>query len=314
MPELPEVEAYRAVIEAAAVGHRVGDLRILHPFLLRSLEPAPQAIAGRVLAGTRRIGKRIVFDFGDAHFGVLHLMVAGRLHWLDPEAKPHKTRTMMVLSFDHGLLQLTEAGKKRRASLYLCQGEAQLAEHDPGGLEILTASYETFASRFRLENHTLKRNLSDARLFSGVGGAFADEILHMAKASPVALSQRIDDESVRRIYEASREVLDSWTRLLVDEAVELFEAKGRFPPKVTAFRPEMRVHGKYGEPCPVCKQKIQRIVYASRETNYCPQCQTKGKLLADRALSRLLGKDWPKTPEALEQRKATKALDLQPVD
>ncbi len=297
---MPEIEAYRHAIEARARGDSLVALRIVHPFLLRSVSPAPERFAGRRLEGTRRLGKRIVFDFeGDLH-AVLHLMVAGRLHWLEVGAKLHKTRTMMVMEFERGWLQLTEAGKKRRASLILAEGEAAVAEQDPGGLEILECDYATFAERFRLENHTLKRNLSDARLFSGIGGAFADEILHRAEASPVALSQRIDEACLARIYEACVELLSMWTERLVAEA------DAAFPEKVTAFRPDMQVHGKFGEPCPRCAAQIQRIVYASRETNYCPACQTGGKLLADRALSRLLGKDWPKTPEALEQRRQAK--------
>lgn len=297
MPELPEIEAYRHALDQRVLGRPLRAMRILHPFLLRTASPPVERFIDLEVQATRRIGKRVVFCFPRELFAVIHLMVAGRFHWKEPGAKLHKTRTILAMDFDEGTVQLTEAGKKRRASLHLVEGEEALLQHDRGGLEILEASYEDFAERFREENHTLKRNLSDPRLFSGVGGAFADEILNEAMASPVALSQKLPDEAVRRIYEASQRVLRSWTEALIAEADKAF------PEKVTAFRPDMRVHGKYGEPCPTCGEPVQRIVYASRETNYCAKCQTGGKLLADRGLSRLLGKDWPKTPEELERRR-----------
>lgn len=297
MPELPEIEAYLHAMRGRMVGCELVGLKLMNPFLLRSVEPSTQALIGKKCIGVSRIGKRVVVEFAGEFFAVLHLMVAGRLHWLSPEAKAHKTRTMATFDFGAGRLQLTEAGKKRRASLHLVFGEAGLQEHDPGGLEIVGSDLATFRARFREQNHTLKRNLTDPRIFSGVGGAFADEILHAARCSPVALSQRLDEPSIDRIYAASVQVMEEWTRRLVAEAQDAF------PAKVTAFRPEMSVHGKFGEPCPVCGDPVQRIVYAKRETNYCARCQTGGRVLADRALSRLLGKDWPRSLAELEAKR-----------
>jgi formamidopyrimidine-DNA glycosylase len=279
------------------VGRELRGLHLKNPFLLRTVEPKVDALLGRRCQQVSRIGKRVVIEFEGDYFSVIHLMVAGRLHWLEPDAKVHKTRTMAVFDFGEGQLQLTEAGKKRRASLHLVRGRAGLAEHDPGGLELGTCAEATFLERFREGNHTLKRNLTDPRIFSGIGGAFADEILHRARCSPVALSQRLEPEDIARIYTAARDVLHEWTERLTREASDAF------PRKVTAFRPEMAVHGKFGKPCPVCGDPVQRIVYAKRETNYCATCQTGGRVLADRALSRLLGKDWPRTLEELETKR-----------
>ena len=297
MPELPEIEAYVHAVRKRALGQPLTQLQLFNPFILRSVAPPKSALEGRSCTGVSRIGKRIVLHFDEDYFAVIHLMVAGRLHWLAPDKKAHKTRTMLLFHFPDGALQLTEAGKKRRASLHLLEGASGLVEHDPGGIEVLDCELEAFASRFRESNHTLKRNLTDPRIFSGIGGAFADEILLRARASPVALSQKVDDETVERIFEATREVFEEWTQRLVSEA------ERSFPEKVTAFRPEMAAHGKHKEPCPQCGDPIQRIVYATRETNYCATCQTGGKVLADRALSRLLGKDWPRTLEELEAKR-----------
>lgn len=297
VPELPEIEAYVHALRQRVCGRVLTQLQLFNPFILRSVDPSVEELRGRECVGVSRIGKRLVLHFDGELYAVLHLMVAGRMHWLQPEAKPHKTRTMLLFRFPDGAAQLTEAGKKRRASLHLVRGRDALAAHDPGGLEILDCELTDFAERFRESNHTLKRNLTDPRIFSGIGGAFADEILLRARASPVALSQRVEDDVVARIFEASCEVLEEWTARLVAEA------QRAFPDKVTAFRPEMAVHGKFGASCPQCGDPVQRIVYAQRETNYCATCQTGGKVLADRALSRLLGKDWPRTLEELEAKR-----------
>jgi formamidopyrimidine-DNA glycosylase len=298
VPELPEVVCYIEHVARRTVGRPLTALRILNPFVLRSVEPPPSAFVGRTVTGVRRLGKRIAIGFDGDLWAVIHLMVAGRLHWLAPGAKLHKKRTLLAFEFEHGILQLTEAGTKRRASLYLVAGEAGLAEHDRGGLEPFEATFDEFAHALRRENHTLKRSLTDPRLFSGIGGAFADEILHRARLSPVGMSTRLDDEQVMALHRATVDVLEEWTRRLIEQSGD------EFPEGVTAFRPEMVVHGKYGQPCPRCGAKVQRIVYASRETNYCAPCQTGGRLLADRGLSRLLGKDWPKSIEELEARRS----------
>lgn len=300
MPELPDVTVYVEAIAARCVGRRLERLTIVNPFVLRSVEPGIADFAGRELTGVERIGKRIVLAFTEEHFAVIHLMIAGRFHWLDADAKLHKKRTLLAFVFAEGLLQLTEAGSKRRASLYLVRGREQLAEHDPGGRDLFSLELPDFAAALRAGNHTLKRALTDPRIFDGIGNAYSDEILHAAKLSPVKLTSRLDDEEIARLFAACREGLETWTdRLRAHYGDD-------FPEKVTAFRPDMAAHGKYGEPCPVCGAPIQRIVYASRETNYCATCQTDGKLLADRGLSRLLKRDWPRSLEELESYKAAR--------
>ena len=300
MPELPDVQVYVEAIAARTLGRPLTELKLLSPFVLRSVEPPKQAFAGKRVEGVSRIGKRVVLEFEDELFAVIHMMIAGRFHWLKPSAKLNRKRTLLAFVFEAGLLQLTEAGSKRRASLHLVRGREALASHDPGGVEVASLSVEAFAEQLRARNHTLKRILTDPRIFDGIGNAYSDEILHAAKLSPVKLSTRLDDEEVARLHAACVEGLELWTQRVRDHYGEAF------PEKVTAFRPDMAAHGKYGEPCPVCETPIQRIVYASRETNYCPQCQTDGKLLADRGLSRLLKRDWPKSLEELESYKAAR--------
>jgi formamidopyrimidine-DNA glycosylase len=282
MPELPDVTIYIEALAQRIRGARLEKVRLFNPFLLRTAVPPIAGIEGKRVTGLRRLGKRIVVELEDELFLVLHLMIAGRLHW-----QGKKTRsTLALFEFDAGTLSLTEAGSKRRASLHLVQGEAALRAMDPGGIEVLEADLQQFASRLRAENHTLKRALTDPRLFSGIGNAYSDEILHRARLSPIALTASLSEEEVRTLYEATRSVLQEWVRRLRTEG---------FPEKVTAFRPEMAVHGRYGEPCPVCGAPVQRIVYAENETNYCARCQTGGRILADRALSRLLKKSWPRS-------------------
>lgn len=268
--------------------------------MLRSVSPPVDAFAMTVLRSVERLGKRIVLGFCKEHFAVLHLMIAGRLHWLDPAATLHKKRTLVAFHFEHGVLQLTEAGTKRRASLHLVHSREALSEHDPGGVEPLSIEETEFCELVGEQSHTLKRTLTDPRILSGIGNSFSDEILHRARLSPVALANRLDLDQRKRLYVAMQSVLREWTDRLRDQAGD------RFPEKVTAFRPEMAVHGKYGKPCPVCGGLVQRIVYASRETNYCPGCQTDGRLLADRGLSRLLRKDWPRSVEELERYRASR--------
>lgn len=301
VPELPDVELYLSHIERVAGSSRLGRIELVSPFVLRSVAPRPAAFEGRCLLGTRRIGKRIVLDFGESHFAVIHLMIAGRFQWLAPDAPLHKKRTLVGFRFDSGTLQLTEAGTKRRASLHLVEGEAALAEHDRGGIDVRDADLEAFAAALRAENHTLKRSLSDQRFFSGIGNAYSDEILVRAGLSPIAMSQKLSDEQVERLHRACVLVLQDWIELLAAQNANVF------PKKVTAFRPEMNVHGKYGQPCGICGTPVQRIVYASRETNYCPSCQTGGKLLADRALSRILKRDWPRSIEDLENYRSARS-------
>jgi formamidopyrimidine-DNA glycosylase len=286
MPELPDVTLYREALEQRIRGARLDRVRLLNPFLLRTAVPPVAAAEGRKVVALSRIGKRIVISLeGDLHL-VLHLMIAGRLHW---EGK--KTRnTLALFEFDTGTLSLTEAGTKRRASLHLVQGEGALRAMDPGGIEVMDCTLEQFRQRLVAENHTLKRALTDPRLFSGIGNAYSDEILHRAKLSPIALTQSLSAEEVARLHDAARRVLKEWTDRLRTDA---------FPEKVTAFRDEMAVHGRYGKPCPVCGAPVQRIVYAENETNYCARCQTGGRILADRALSRLLKKSWPRSLDEL---------------
>jgi formamidopyrimidine-DNA glycosylase len=286
MPELPDVTVYIESLDRLLRGKRLTAVRLFNPFLLRTAVPALSDIHGKTVVGFSRLGKRIVFDFdGDLHL-VLHLMIAGRLHW---EGK--KTRsTLALFEFENGTLSLTEAGSKRRASLHLVRGDAALRALDPGGIEVLAADLATFRDKLAKENHTLKRALTDPRLFSGIGNAYSDEILHRAKLSPIALTQSLSAAQVETLFCATRDVLKEWIERLRTE---------RFPEKVTAFRDEMAVHGRYGKPCPVCGAPVQRIVYAENETNYCARCQTGGRILADRALSRLLKKSWPRSIDEL---------------
>ena len=294
MPELPDITVYLEALEARLLGARLESTRITHPFLLRTFDPPISALYSRRVVAFRRVGKRIAVGFEGDHWLVFHLMIAGRLHWLAPSAAKQGRAALAYFVFDSGTLTLTEAGTKRRASLSVFSSSEQLAQIDPGGLEVMGASLEEFSARLRAENHTLKRSLTDPRTFSGIGNAYSDEILHRAHLSPVALSQKLPPEGIQRLYAAVHEVLEEWTQRLRTEAV-----KG-FPEKVTAFRPEMAVHGRFGKPCPVCGTAVQRIRYAENETNYCPRCQTQGRVLADRSLSRLLKDDWPRKVEELE--------------
>jgi len=294
MPELPDITVYIEALEQRLLGTCLLATRISHPFLLRTVDPPLSVLAGRKVVALRRVGKRIAFGFEGDYWLVLHLMIAGRLHWFAAATKP-KGRPLAALVFDGGTLTLTEAGTKRRAALHLFSGSAALAAHDPGGLEVLEKSFEEFRARLTAENHTLKRALTDPRAFSGIGNAYSDEILHRAGLSPVALTQHLDDASIRKLHDAIRIVLPEWTQRL------RADAHGEFPEGVTAFRPEMAVHGRFGKPCPVCGTAVQRIRYADNETNYCPRCQTDGRVLADRALSRLLKSDWPRTVDELER-------------
>lgn len=295
MPELPDIETYIAALRSRTVERRLEGLRLANPFLLRTVSPAPRELAGKRVRELRRIGKRIVFAFEDDLFAVLHLMVAGRLHWKAPGARLAGKQLLAGFDFADGTLTLTEAGSKRRASLHLFQGEEGLQVLDRGGLEVMTASLEQFRAALLRENHTLKRALTDPRLLSGIGNSYSDEILHRARLSPICWTTRLTDGEMECLFAAVREVLREWTERLTREAGE------SFPEKVTAFRPEMAVHGRYGRPCPACSTPVQRIVYSENECNYCPTCQTEGRLLADRSLSRLLGKDWPRTLTELEE-------------
>jgi formamidopyrimidine-DNA glycosylase len=298
MPELPDVAIYLEALEARILGARLEKVRIATPFVLRSVSPAPAELEGRCVVALRRLGKRIVLELEEELFIVIHLMIAGRLHWIDRGEKPRGRKALVYFDFSTGTLNLTEAGSKRRASLHLVRGAEALGSHDPGGAEPLDIDAAEFARILRSANHTLKRALTDPRLLSGIGNAYSDEILHRARLSPIALTQKLGDAELARLHAATQEVLREWTdRLRAD-------AGGAFPEKVTAFRPEMAVHGRYREPCPVCAAPVQRIVFASNETNYCARCQTGGKLLADRALSRLLKTDWPRTLEELEALRA----------
>jgi formamidopyrimidine-DNA glycosylase len=298
VPELPDVQVYIEALRSRILGVSLRQLRVASPFVLRSVEPAPAVLAGRTVGGVRRLGKRIVFEFGDELFLVLHLMIAGRLHWKPARARIPGKVGLAAMDFASGTLVLTEAGSKRRASLHIVREAALLQELDPGGLEVLDASLPAFRAVLARENHTLKRSLTDPRLFSGIGNAYSDEILHRARLSPVALSQHLSEDETARLFAAARRTLTDWIERL------RAEAGGAFPEGVTAFREGMAVHGRYGKPCPDCRTAVQRIVHAENETNYCPRCQTGGRLLADRALSRLLRRDWPRTIEELEERRA----------
>ena len=299
MPELPDVEVYRERLEARLLGATLKGVRLASPFLLRSVDPPLSAVANQALRGVRRLGKRLVWVFDDGLFLVLHLMVAGRLHWKEDGARIPARLGLAAFDFpDKGTVLLTEASKKKRASLHVARGEAALREFDRGGLEPLTASLEQFGAALARENHTLKRSLTDPRLFSGIGNAYSDELLHQARLPPLKLTGSLTPEETERLYRATQSTLTRWTQRLREEVGD------GFPEKVTAFRPEMAVHGRYRQPCPDCGAPIQRIVYAENETNYCAHCQNQGRLLADRSLSRLLKDDWPKSPEELEELRA----------
>jgi formamidopyrimidine-DNA glycosylase len=293
MPELPDIEIYLESLAARIEGHVLERVRLLNPFLLRTAVPSIDAAAGKRVAGLRRIGKRIVIELEGILFLVIHLMIAGRLHWLDDAVRREPRNSMALFEFEHGRIALTEAGSKRRASLHLIEGETALASLDPGGLNVLDIDVETFARALRANNHTLKRALTDPRIFSGIGNAYSDEILHAAKLSPLALTSKLADADVAALYTATRATMIAWIERLRAQAA------GKFPEKVTAFHANMAVHGRYGKPCPVCGAPVQRIVYANNETNYCARCQTGGRVLADRALSRLLHDDWPRNIDEL---------------
>jgi formamidopyrimidine-DNA glycosylase len=294
VPELPDIVVYIEALEKRIQGSTLERVRVASPFLLRTAVPPLSSVEGKKIIELRRLGKRICFGLEGDLWLVLHLMIAGRLHWYDERAKAAKARSVAVFEFSTGSLTLTEAGTQKRASLHVLQGEAELENLNPGGLEVFDASTEDFARAIRAKNHTLKRALTDPRILSGIGNAYSDEILFDARLSPFTLTQKLGDEEVERLFAAIKRTLTEWLERLRAEAVK------SFPEKVTAFRPDMATHGKYGQPCPRCGSKIQRIRYGSNETNYCPTCQTGGRLLADRALSRLLKDDWPRTPEELE--------------
>jgi len=298
MPELPDVVVYLEALERRIVGQVLDRVRILSPFVLRSVEPPITEAAGRHVIGLRRMGKRLVFALEGELFLVIHLMIAGRLRWRPPGAKAPGRMGLAAFDFANGTLLLTEAGSKRRASIHLVAGDAALSQFDRGGLEPLGSSREDFRQRLLSESHTLKRALSDPTLFSGIGNAYSDEILHRARLSPLALTRKLDDEAIGRLHAATQDVLRDWTERL------RAEAGSDFPENVTAFREGMAVHGRFRQPCPVCGTPVQRIRYADNETNYCPTCQTGGRLLADRGMSRLLREDWPRSLEELDERLA----------
>jgi formamidopyrimidine-DNA glycosylase len=293
MPELPDVAVYVESLQTRIAGQRLRNVRIVNPFVLRTALPPLSDVEGRLVVGVRRLGKRIVIALEGGFYLVLHLMIAGRLRWQEDAGKPPARITLAVLEFDNGTLVFTEAGSKRRASLHVVSGNGALADFDMGGLEPLTAQLGEFRARLVRENHTLKRALTDPRSFSGIGNAYSDEILHRARLSPIALTQKLSHEEIRRLHVAAQSVLSEWTERLRERAGT------EFPAKVTAFHPEMAVHGKFGRPCPVCGAPVQRIVYAENETNYCARCQTGGAILADRALSRLLKASWPRSIDEL---------------
>jgi formamidopyrimidine-DNA glycosylase len=293
VPELPDVTVYVELIAAKTIGRKIERVRVTNPFVVRSVDPPIREIEGKTVRDIRRIGKRIAIGLDDDLWVVIHLMIAGRFRWLKPGAKIPGRLGLAAFDFENGTLLLTEAGTQRRASITVVRGEAALADIDRGGLEPLEVDKKTFAEQLTKENHTLKRSFTDPRLFSGIGNAYSDEIFHRARISPIKLTSRLTPAEITRLYNATREVLVEWTKRLRDEA------GGEFPAKVTAFHDEMAVHGRFGKPCPVCGTPVQRIRYASNETNYCARCQTEGKLLADRALSRLLKKDWPRSIDEL---------------
>ena len=297
MPELPDITAYLHALESRIVGQPIENIRLTSPFLLRTMAPPLSVIEGRTVRELRRIGKRIVIGVDGDLWLVLHLMIAGRLHWRQRGAKLGGRQNLAAFDFPNGSLVLTEAGAKRRASLHIMEGEANLQTLDPGGIDVFAVDLEDFRNALAAENRTLKRALTDPRILSGIGNAYSDEVLHAAQLSPIALTQKLQADEWQRLFTATRGTLQLWIDRLRSEA------GSRFPEKVTAFRPEMAVHGRYGQPCPRCGEKVQRIRYADNETNYCPRCQTGGKLLADRSLSRLLRSDWPRTMDELEALK-----------
>jgi formamidopyrimidine-DNA glycosylase len=297
VPELPDITAYITALQPRIVGQRLEQVRLASPFLLRTVDPPLSSVEAQNIIELRRIGKRIAFGFEDDLWLVLHLMIAGRLHWRAAGAKLAGRNQLAAFDFPQGSLVLTEAGAKRRASLHVLKGKDALQAVDPGGIDVFGANLDDFRVALTAENRTLKRALTDPRIVSGIGNAYSDEILHAAQLSPITLTQKLSSEEWERLYSAARSTLQHW----MDELVS--EAKNKFPEKVTAFRDDMAVHGKFGQPCPRCGEKIQRIRYADNETNYCARCQTGGKVLADRSLSRLLGKDWPRTLEELEALK-----------
>ncbi|MGH7765906.1 MAG: Fpg/Nei family DNA glycosylase [Candidatus Binatia bacterium] len=300
MPELPDVTMYIEALKRRVLGQTLQRIRLASPFLLRSVDPPIVETFSRKVRGLRRLGKRIIFELEGDLYLVVHLMIAGRFHWKPAGAKVPGKLGLAAFDFPSGTLILTEAGTKKRASLHLVRGKAALEEHERGGLEVLDADLSSFREALTRENHTLKRSLTDPRLFSGIGNAYSDEILHAAKLSPVKQTRQLNDGEMERLYHATRKTLTDWVERL------RVEAGDSFPEKVTAFRKDMAVHGKYKKPCPVCGMPVQRIVYAENETNYCARCQTGGKLLADRALSRLLKEDWPRTLEEMEETRVSR--------
>jgi formamidopyrimidine-DNA glycosylase len=297
MPELPDILLYLHALRPRVVGRRVEAVRLASPFLLRSIDPPLSAIEGRTIVGLDRLGKRVVFAADGELFLIFHLMIAGRFRWKEKGARIPGKVGLLALDFEHGTLVLTEAGTKRQASLHVVSGREALSQHDPGGLDVMTASLAEFAETLTRENHTLKRALTDPHLFSGIGNAYSDEILHAARLSPFKQTRALPDEEVRRLYDATRQTLSQWIARLRRETGDAF------PEQVTAFRDGMAVHGRYNQPCPDCGTPVQRVVYAANEANYCPRCQTGGRLLADRSLSRLMKEDWPRTLEELERKK-----------
>jgi len=298
MPELPDITAYIDALKTRVLNKRIERVRIAGPFFLRSFDPPISEAEGKAVRDLRRLGKRIVFCLDNDLYLILHLMIAGRLHWSERRTSVKGKIGLGAIDFENGTLSITEASTKKRASLHLVRGEKALQEHDPGGIEVLECDLESFQAAVRRENHTIKRALTDPHLFSGIGNAYSDEILHRAQLSPVKLTSKLSAKEIAQLYTATRETLSEWAKLLIKQSAS------DFPEGVTAFRPEMAVHGRYGKPCPVCGAPVQRIVYAENEANYCAQCQTGGKLLADRSLSRLLKRDWPKTLEELDEMKA----------
>jgi formamidopyrimidine-DNA glycosylase len=297
MPELPDILLYINALRPRVIDRRIEHVRLVAPFLLRSVDTPIAAAEGRLVVGLERMGKRVVFALEGEIYLVIHLMIAGRFRWKSPSAAVPGRVGLLALDFEHGTLILTEAGSTRRASLHVVTGRNALQALDPGGLEVLDADRDMFSAALRRENHTLKRAMTDPHVLSGIGNAYSDEILHAARLSPFKQTQSLTDEELTRLFDATRGTLLEWTRRLQDEAGD------GFPEKVTAFRPGMAVHGRYREPCPVCGAPVQRIVYAANEANYCATCQTGGRLLADRSLSRLLKEDWPRTLDELEQRR-----------
>lgn len=297
MPELPDILLYLHALTPRLVGQPLQRIRLVSPFVLRSVDPPLTTLEHRTVRALDRMGKRIVWHFDEDLHLVIHLMIAGRFHFKDAGAPVPAKVGLAAFDFPTGTLLVTEAGSKKRASMHVVRGTTALRAHDPGGLEVLDADLETFASALRLEHHTLKRTLTDPHLFSGIGNAYSDEILHRAHLSPVQLTRNLNEEEVARLFVATRQVLTEWVERLQAEAGE------KFPEKVTAFRPQMAVHGRFGKPCPVCGTPVQRIRYADNEANYCPRCQTGDRLLSDRSLARLMRDDWPRTLDALEERK-----------